>query len=111
MTIGEILGGGQQNAVSGDFSAILGGRNNIVSGTDSSIVGGNGNNDSGLNNVHIAGSGIAAVNANALHVNGLWANGLPVWVAGPVPGGPGTVFVVPVGVVPPAGIAGALYIV
>lgn len=79
----------------------------------SSILGGQNNNDGGFANAHIAGSGIAlgpgVGNPNSLHINGLWANGIPVFPAG-FPYNVGTVFAVPVGAPPPPGIAGALYI-
>ncbi|MBE2290029.1 MAG: hypothetical protein IAE95_10765 [Chitinophagaceae bacterium] len=48
-------------------------------------------------------------NPNSLHINGLWANGIPVYLGGPLPNA-GTVFILPVGAPPPPGIAGALYI-
>lgn len=105
----NFIGGGIGNTVSGHYSSILGGSGNRVSGTFSSISGGTGNNDGGLTNVHIAGSGITAVNPGSLHVNGLWANGIPVFPAG-FPYNAGTVFVVPIGTTPPAAASGALYI-
>ena len=107
---GAVIGGGTNNTVSGNCSVIAGGENNVVTGAYSAILGGNGNNDGGFANTMIVGSGINAVVPGALHVNGLWANGLPVY-PGFGPGyAPGTVFVLPAATPPPAGAAGTLWI-
>jgi len=113
--INAVIAGGIANSIlmGASEGVIAGGANNTISGACSSILGGHNNNDGGLANAHIVGSGVAlgagVGNANSLHVNGLWANGMPVFPAG-FPYNVGTVFVVPVGTPPPAGIAGALYI-
>jgi hypothetical protein len=103
--------GGQENVIriAGVHSFIGGGGCNVITGPCSAILGGAGNSDGGLANVQIAGSGIAAVNANSLHVNGIWANGIPVYAGGPAPA-VGTVFVVTPGGPVPAGASGALWI-
>lgn len=110
--------GGRCNMVSGNYSAILGGAYNTIAAgaTYSSILGGYGNTiTAGYSNSFIAGSGIT-VGAlagqgvpNALHVNGLWANGFPMWTSGPTPK-QDTIFVVPVSTTPPTGIQGQLFI-
>ena len=79
---------------------------NTSSANYSAILGGSGNSDSGYSNAFIAGSGIvlsATVgNPNSLHVNGLWANGVPVYPAG-FPYNAGPVFSAPIGITPTAG--------
>jgi len=60
------------------------GKSAAQGGAFSSILGGSGNTiGAGYNNAHIIGSGIVlgpgVGNPNSLHINGLWANGIPLW--------------------------------
>ena len=100
------IGGGQANQVApgAEWTVIGGGFNNTVSSSGNAILGGVNNNDTALPGVMIAGNNINAASGplipNALHVNGLWANGLPIYPATIVPN---QVFKVPVGTLGPAG--------
>jgi len=112
-TCGVIAGGFKNKDCAGiHYSSIFGGHKNTVAGNCSSILGGFNNYDGGYDNVFIAGSGIALSatvgNPNSLHVNGLWANGIPDGTLGPF--NTGTIFWLPVGVVPTFPVTGALWI-
>ncbi len=108
------IAGGEANQVApgAEWTVIGGGFNNTVSSSGNAILGGVNNNDTALPGVMIAGNNINAASGplipNALHVNGLWANGLPLWT-----GGLGftinQVFKVPYGMPGPAG-ASVLFI-
>ena len=112
-----VIGGGEKNCIlhNTNHSSIFSGQFNTVADSCSSILGGAGNTiPAGFPNSFIAGSGIVlnpsvVGNPNSLHVNGLWASNMCTFPIG-FPYNTGTVFVVPVGTPPPAGIAGALYI-
>ena len=79
------IAGGQANQVApgAEWTVIGGGFNNTVSSSGNAILGGVNNNDTALPGVMIAGNNINAASGplipNALHVNGLWANGIPLW--------------------------------
>ena len=106
-TLASAIAGGQGNTVAPGAACgfIGGGFNNTVSSSGNAILGGVNNNDTALPGVMIAGNNINAASGplipNALHVNGLWANGLPIYPM--VPPITNQVFKVPVGGPIPAG--------